>query len=122
MSRNLVVKALVVVGIVMFFGAVSAKAEKTHTVSVDYTCLLPGGHQLKAGTYKVSMVENGKAVRFVQKHKVVAEVPCHCKPSSRKNVHTEVLYESTPNNQHKMMEMRLKGETMTIHFTPEEGM
>lgn len=123
MSRNFAIKALVVLAAVMLFSAASAMASKgTQRVEVAYDCVLPNGQTLKAGTYQVHLNEKTDEVEFVQKGKVMAKVPCHCTLNQKKNRHTEVMYNLNKAGKQVMLEMRLRGESKTMHFKTEQGM
>jgi hypothetical protein len=122
MSRNFVVKVLVVLAAVMFFSAATALADKGKEVAVAYDCVLPNGQTLKAGSYQVHLNEKADEVQFVQKGKVIATVPCHCTMNQGKNQRTEILYNTTKAGKQVMLEMRLRGETKTMHFQTQEGM
>ncbi len=92
---------------------VVALAEHTKTVNIYTDATLPGGQQLKAGKYAVTVDESSKQVSFKQGDKVLATSGCQVVAKPEKNPCSEARF-GQKDNKPLLEEIRLGGERRSI--------
>jgi len=116
MSRQVIKVLLVLAGAVMFssvFALAQKDKEKPKTINIYTDSVLPGGQQLKAGTYKVDVNEASKEVTFKKGDKVVATAGCQIVEKVEKNPCSEARFGQKENKQ-ELQELRFGGENRSI--------
>ena len=114
MTKNILKSVMMLTGAILFCSVI-ALAEKVPTVNVHYDSILPNGQTLKAGDYTVKVDESVHKVQFLQKGKVVAEVPCDCK-TGEKNKKTSCLYVKDKEGKQVLQEVALSVLPSAIHL------
>jgi len=110
------VKKFLFLTVAVLFTATMALAEHAKTVNIYADAVLPGGQQLKAGRYQVTVDAASQQVTLKLGDKMVATTGCKIVEKSEKNAYSEVRF-GQKDNKPLVEEIRLGGERRSIVLT-----
>jgi hypothetical protein len=111
-SRQIVKVSLYLAGALLFVAGV-ALAEKAKSINIPKDSVLPGGQQLKAGSYQVDVNEAANQVTFKKGNKVVATAGGNIVVKVENNTCSEARFGEKHNKQ-QLEELRFGGEQRSI--------
>jgi hypothetical protein len=115
-------KTIFALGAAILLFSALAMAEKAQTIEVYTNAVLPGGQELKAGTYRIVVSEADKEIEFLRGKKVVAKHSFRTVARQEVNRYNQVSYVTTSDKKEKLTEIRLAGKSYILNLDVQPGM